>query len=136
MWRTYHVYILTNDSGTLYVGVTSNLERRVGEHRLGLVDGFTKKYRLKRLVYYEETNSLIEYYRERDILAEVDGGKPVLDPACRSALVWSLVASQSISAIWTALRAAPLRICWAIRSKATRACLRFSMPMCKSDRQR
>lgn len=68
MWRTYHVYILTNHSGTLYVGVTSNLERRVGEHRLGLVDGFTKKYRLKRLVYYEETNDVREALdRERQI---------------------------------------------------------------------
>ena len=68
MWRTYHVYILTNHSGTLYVGVTSNLERRVGEHRLGLVDRFTKKYRLKRLVYYEETNDVREALdRERQI---------------------------------------------------------------------
>ncbi len=68
MWRMYHVYILTNDSGTLYVGVTSNLERRVGEHRLGLIDGFTKKYRLKRLVYYEETNDVREALdRERQI---------------------------------------------------------------------
>ena len=49
--RTYHVYILTNNSGTLYVGVTNNLERRVAEHQLGLVEGFTKKYRLKRLIY-------------------------------------------------------------------------------------
>ncbi len=68
MRRTYHVYILTNDSGTLYVGVTSNLERRIGEHRLGLVAGFTKKYRLKRLVYYEETNDVREALdRERQI---------------------------------------------------------------------
>ncbi|HEY5641178.1 MAG TPA: GIY-YIG nuclease family protein [Dehalococcoidia bacterium] len=58
MGRTYHVYILTNNSGTLYVGVTNDLERRVGEHRLGIVEGFTKKYRLKRLIYCEETDDV------------------------------------------------------------------------------
>lgn len=48
------LYIMTNKSnGTLYVGVTSNLPRRVYEHREGLLDGFTKRYGLKRLVYYE-----------------------------------------------------------------------------------
>ncbi len=58
MRRVYHVHILTNNSGTLYVGVTNDLERRIGEHRLGLVDGFTKKYRLKRLIYCEETSDI------------------------------------------------------------------------------
>ena len=48
------VYIMTNrPNGTLYVGVTSDLPRRAWEHREGLVDGFTKKYGLKRLVYAE-----------------------------------------------------------------------------------
>lgn len=48
------VYILTNKrNGTLYVGVTSNLETRIWQHKHQLVDGFTKKYRLHRLVYYE-----------------------------------------------------------------------------------
>jgi putative endonuclease len=48
------VYIMSNRrNGTLYVGVTSNLSRRVWEHREGLCDGFTKQYGLKRLVYYE-----------------------------------------------------------------------------------
>ena len=49
-----HVYIVTNRrNGTLYVGVTSNLPRRAFEHRQGLVDGFSKRYGLKMLVYYE-----------------------------------------------------------------------------------
>jgi putative endonuclease len=53
------VYILTNQRhGTLYVGVTSNLAQRVWTHKEGLVDGFTKKYRLKRLVYYESFDSM------------------------------------------------------------------------------
>jgi putative endonuclease len=48
------VYIVTNrPNGTLYTGVTSNLARRVWEHREGVVDGFTKRYGLKRLVYAE-----------------------------------------------------------------------------------
>lgn len=48
------VYILTNrPNGTLYVGVTSDLIRRVWQHREGFVDGFTKQYGLKRLVHFE-----------------------------------------------------------------------------------
>ncbi len=48
------VYILTNrPNGTLYVGVTSNLARRIWEHREGVADGFTKRYGIKRLVHAE-----------------------------------------------------------------------------------
>jgi putative endonuclease len=48
------VYMMTNrPNGTLYVGVTDNLPRRAWEHREGLVEGFTKRYGLKRLVYAE-----------------------------------------------------------------------------------
>ena len=50
---SYYVYIPTNKSGTLYVGVTNDLERRVYEHKHGVVDGFTKRYKLDRLVYYD-----------------------------------------------------------------------------------
>ncbi|MFG1375520.1 GIY-YIG nuclease family protein [Xanthobacter autotrophicus] len=49
------VYLLTNrPNGTLYVGVTNDLVRRVWEHRQGTADGFTKRYGLMRLVYFEE----------------------------------------------------------------------------------
>src|SRR5688500_507599 len=49
-----YVYFLTNrPNGTLYVGVTSNLIQRVYQHRIGAADGFTKRYGLKRLVYFE-----------------------------------------------------------------------------------
>ncbi len=49
------VYMLTNrPNGTLYVGVTSNLPARIHQHRKGLVDGFTKRYGLKLLVYAEQ----------------------------------------------------------------------------------
>ena len=52
--KTYYVYILTNKyRGTLYMGVTSDLQRRMIEHKLGKFDGFTKKYHLKKLVYVE-----------------------------------------------------------------------------------
>jgi putative endonuclease len=49
------VYIMTNrPNGTLYIGVTSDLARRAFEHREGVIDGFTKRYGLKRLVYAEQ----------------------------------------------------------------------------------
>jgi putative endonuclease len=49
----FFVYILTSLSGTLYVGFTDDLRRRVEEHKLGFVDSFTKKYKVNRLMYYE-----------------------------------------------------------------------------------
>jgi putative endonuclease len=50
----YWVYILASrDNGTLYIGVTNDLARRAAEHRAGLVEGFTRKYAVKRLVYFE-----------------------------------------------------------------------------------
>ena len=55
MRESYYVYILTNYSKILYIGMTNNLVRRVIEHREKMIDGFTKKYNLTRLVYFEET---------------------------------------------------------------------------------
>jgi putative endonuclease len=53
--RSYYVYILASRiGGTLYIGVTNDLIRRVAEHRLKLVDSFTKKYEVHRLVYFEQ----------------------------------------------------------------------------------
>lgn len=50
----YYLYILTNKkNGTLYIGVTNNLERRMFEHKNKLVEGFTKKYSLDKLIYFE-----------------------------------------------------------------------------------
>ena len=49
----YHAYILASSSGVLYTGVTNNLERRVMEHKQEICDGFTKKYEVTRLVYFE-----------------------------------------------------------------------------------
>jgi putative endonuclease len=54
MERQYCVYILTNQNNTiLYTGVTNNLPRRTYEHKAKLVDGFTKRYNINKLVYYE-----------------------------------------------------------------------------------
>ena len=54
--RRYFVYILTNQSNrVLYIGVTNDLSRRIFEHKNKLVDGFTKRYNLNKLVYVEET---------------------------------------------------------------------------------
>ena len=50
----YYVYILSNWNGkVIYVGMTNNLERRVNEHKSGEIEGFTKKYRVHKLVYFE-----------------------------------------------------------------------------------
>lgn len=51
---SYHVYIVASVSRVLYVGMTNDLLRRVHEHKNHAVDGFTKKYRCTRLVYFEE----------------------------------------------------------------------------------
>jgi len=66
--NSYFVYIMTNRSKTLYTGVTNNLERRVYEHKHHLVEGFTKKYNITKLVYFEETNDVREAIsREKQI---------------------------------------------------------------------
>lgn len=53
MNKTFYVYILTNNSGTLYIGVTSNLVKRMWEHKNKVVKGFTEKYNIDKLIYYE-----------------------------------------------------------------------------------
>lgn len=53
MTRQYCVYIMTNRSGTLYIGVTNDLLRRVHDHKAKQIEGFTKKYNVTKLVYYE-----------------------------------------------------------------------------------
>ena len=56
---TYYVYIMASRrNGTLYVGITNDLIRRAHEHREGLVDGFTRKYGVKRLVHFEATENV------------------------------------------------------------------------------
>ena len=67
--KTYSVYILCSQkNGTLYVGATSNLVKRVWEHKNQKIDGFTKKYKIHYLVYFEQhNNSEIAIHREKQI---------------------------------------------------------------------
>ncbi len=58
--KKYYVYILANwNNKVMYIGVTNNLHRRVYEHKNKLVDGFTKKYNVHKLVYFEETTDIM-----------------------------------------------------------------------------
>jgi putative endonuclease len=75
----YYVYILSNKSRMLYVGVTNDLERRLNEHKIKSVPGFTSKYGLASLVYYESTSNVqavIE--REKEIKGWVRRKKTAL----------------------------------------------------------
>ncbi|KAA0205496.1 GIY-YIG nuclease family protein [Candidatus Uhrbacteria bacterium] len=67
--KAFYVYFLTNDfRNVLYIGVTSNLLQRIEQHRSGIIDGSTKKYNVKNLVYYEEAPDwLSAIYREKEI---------------------------------------------------------------------
>ena len=69
MDKTYYVYLLTNwNHKVMYIGVTSNLERRLYEHKNKLVEGFTNKYNVDKLVYFETTN---------DVLAAIEREKQI-----------------------------------------------------------
>lgn len=58
-FKNYHVYILASKrNGTLYIGVTSGLKKRVYEHKNDLIEGFTKKYQVHMLIYHEMTNDV------------------------------------------------------------------------------
>lgn len=56
--KWYYVYIMTNRSRTLYIGITSKLKERVFQHRTGVFEGFTSKYKMDRLLYWEKYKSV------------------------------------------------------------------------------
>ena len=59
MSKTYYVYLVTNwNNKVLYIGVTNNLERRLYEHKNKLVKGFTEKYNVNKLVYFEQSSDI------------------------------------------------------------------------------
>ena len=59
MHNTYYVYIMSNTSDTtVYIGVTNDIQRRVSEHKSGLIPGFTQKYNCTKLVYFEEYSDI------------------------------------------------------------------------------
>lgn len=60
MLKSYYVYILANKrNGTLYIGITDDLIKRIWQHKNDLIGGFTKKYQVHTLVYFEETNDVL-----------------------------------------------------------------------------
>ena len=66
--KHYYVYIMTSPSGTLYTGMTNNLTRRVYQHKNKLIEGFTKRYNVTRLVYVETYHDVKEAIaREKQI---------------------------------------------------------------------
>ena len=68
MRKTYYVYILSILSGTIYTGMTNDLQCRVYEHKNKLLEGFTKRYAVTRLVYFEDTDNANEAIaREKEI---------------------------------------------------------------------
>jgi putative endonuclease len=71
MNKQYYIYIMTNELNTvLYTGVTNDLEKRAEEHKLKLIEGFTKKYNINKLVYYEVFNDINDAIaREKQIKA-------------------------------------------------------------------
>ena len=86
MHKEYYVYIMTNKSRTLYTGVTNDLMRRVDEHKNKLLPGFTSRYNIQYLVYYESTPSIhVALAREKQIkgwlrakkIALIDSMNPV-----------------------------------------------------------
>jgi len=64
----YYVYIMNSPTGTLYTGMTNDLKRRVYQHKNKLIEGFTSKYNVIRLAYFEETNDVkAAIAREKEI---------------------------------------------------------------------
>ncbi|MFO7958469.1 MAG: GIY-YIG nuclease family protein [Candidatus Brocadiia bacterium] len=64
----YYVYIMTNRTGTLYIGVTNDLRRRTYQHREGQGSSFTRRYNLGRLIYYEQTDDVrVALEREKQL---------------------------------------------------------------------
>jgi putative endonuclease len=57
--KQYYVYIASSKTKVLYIGVTSNLQKRIWEHKNKLVDGFTKKYNVDHLMYFEQTTDVL-----------------------------------------------------------------------------
>ena len=79
MSRDYFVYILANASRMLYVGVTNNLKRRVYEHRNQVIPGYTSRYGIKRLIWFEETpNVQAAITREKQIKGWIRAKKVAL----------------------------------------------------------
>jgi putative endonuclease len=85
LFHEYWMYIMASPSGTLYTGVTGDIFKRVQQHKLGLVEGFSKKYGCTRLVYYESYDQVgraigrekqIKGWRRSKKIALIEGKNP------------------------------------------------------------
>src|SRR5215813_3567360 len=83
-WQ-FWVYIVSSVSGTLYIGVTDDIDRRGREHKEGLIEGFSKKYKCTRLVYYESFDDVrkaigrekqLKRWRREKKIALIEGTNP------------------------------------------------------------
>ena len=76
MINTYYTYMMTNYTNrVLYTGVTNDLERRVREHKSGLIPGFTQKYHCKKLVYFESFSDVEQAIRREKLIKEYSRDK-------------------------------------------------------------
>ena len=67
--HNYYVYILTNwNRKVMYIGITSNLQKRIYEHKNRLIEGFTQKYNIDKLVYYEHFTDVNEAIKREKVL--------------------------------------------------------------------
>ena len=91
--RAYYVYILSSRSGRLYIGVTNDLERRVRQHKRRELPGFTSRYFIDRLVYYEETSDVHDAIaREKELKGWVRARKCALIDSMNP--TWSDLAAE------------------------------------------
>ncbi|MEO6322267.1 MAG: GIY-YIG nuclease family protein [Polaromonas sp.] len=93
MAKTYHIYLLASRSRNLYVGVTSDLMQRIWQHRSHVVPGHTARYRITRLVHFEETEDVlaaiarekqIKGWRREKKIALIKSGNPAWDDLASS----------------------------------------------------
>ena len=76
--RSYYVYILASQrNGTLYIGMTNNLKRRVWEHKTDQVEGFTQKYGVHRLVWYEVADTPLAAITREKQFKEMESGPEI-----------------------------------------------------------
>ncbi|WP_407105862.1 GIY-YIG nuclease family protein [Hansschlegelia beijingensis] len=107
--RFSFVYLMTNQpNGVLYVGVTSDLVRRMTQHRSGLIEGFTKRYGLKTLVWFETHDEIVAAIGREKKISTGRGEKGSADPAGKSGLARSLAGHLGVMSPRTRTRHARL----------------------------
>jgi len=92
--KNYYVYILASErNGTLYIGATSDLRKRMYQHKNNLIEGFTKRYKVHKLVYYEQTDDVygaikkekeLKNWKRKWKLDLIEENNPDRDDLCNS----------------------------------------------------